>query len=152
MANISTMFKGIIHGKTIELESEPGMEEGQEVSVEIRPIATKAPQGELWVPPWWLALLDIDPAVRPGKFVIKGTHLLADALVEELEAGHTEQKLLEAHPEVTPKDVAAVREYSKVPIEMRRCFGAWADESDELDEYLEWTRQHRKVGRRGIDD
>ncbi len=41
MANSSAMLRGIIHGKTIELESESGLKDGQEVSVEIRPIAGK---------------------------------------------------------------------------------------------------------------
>ncbi len=32
------ILKGIIHGKTIELEQEPGLAEGQEVTVSLRPI------------------------------------------------------------------------------------------------------------------
>ena len=94
----------------------------------------------------------MDPTVRRGKFVVKGTRLLADNLVEQLEAGRTERELVQAHPELTPTAMAALREYAKVPIEMRRSFGAWAEESDELDEYLEWTRQQRNVCRRGIED
>jgi uncharacterized protein (DUF433 family) len=152
MTNTSTMLKGVIHGKTIELEREPGLEDGQEVSVEIRPIPSKVPQPEPSEPPWWLAQLDVDPAVRRGKFIVKGTSLLADTLVEQLEAGRNDQELLQAHPELTPTAVAALREYAKVPIEMRRSFGAWAEESEELDEYLAWTRQHRKVSRRRIED
>lgn len=32
---------------------------------------------------------------------------------------------------------------------LRRAFGAWAQEGEELDRFLEWNRQHRKVqGRR----
>jgi hypothetical protein len=30
---------------------------------------------------------------------------------------------------------------------LRRAFGAWADDAAELDEYLEWNRQQRKIGR-----
>jgi len=30
---------------------------------------------------------------------------------------------------------------------LRRSFGAWADEAEELDRYLEWNRQQRKIGR-----
>ena len=30
---------------------------------------------------------------------------------------------------------------------LRRSFGAWAEDAEELDKYLEWTRQQRKVGR-----
>jgi uncharacterized protein (DUF433 family) len=152
MANSFAMLRGIIHGKTIELEKEPGLEDGQEVSVEIRPIMREATQPEQPAPPWWLEQLDVDPTVRRGKFVVKGTSLLADTLVEQLEAGRPERELLQAHPELTPTAMAALREYAKVPIEMRRSFGAWAEEAEELDQYLEWTRQHRKVSRRRIED
>jgi len=152
MTNSSAMLKGIIHGKTIELEREPGLEDGQEVSVEIRPIMKEATQREQPAPPWWLEQLDVDPTVRRGKFVVKGTSLLADTLVEQLEAGRSERELLQAHPELTSTAVAALREYAKLPIEMRRSFGAWAEDSEELDQYLEWTRQNRKVSRRRIED
>jgi uncharacterized protein (DUF433 family) len=143
---------GVIHGKTIELETEPGLDDGQAVSVEIRPIMRIETQPNQPTPPWWMEQLDVDPSVRRGKFVVKGTRLLADTLVDQLEAGNTDLELLQAHPELTPTDVAALREYAKVPIEMRRSFGAWAEESEELDEYLEWTRQHRKVSRRRIEE
>ena len=143
---------GVIHGKTIELDREPGLDDGQEVSVEIRPIVREATQTDQPAPPWWLEQLDVDPTVRRGKFVVKGTTLLADALVDQLDIGKTDSELLRAHPELTPTAVAALREYAKLPIEMRRSFGAWAEDSEELDEYLEWTRQHRKVSRRSIED
>jgi uncharacterized protein (DUF433 family) len=143
---------GVIHGKTIELDRELGLDDGQEVSVEIRPITREATQTDQPAPPWWLEQLEVDPTVRRGKFVVKGTALLADALVDQLEVGKTDSELLQAHPELTPTAVAALREYAKLPIEMRRSFGAWADDSEELDEYLEWTRQHRKVSRRSIED
>ena len=32
---------------------------------------------------------------------------------------------------------------------LRRAFGAWSDDAEELDRYLEWNRQQRKVGRPG---
>jgi uncharacterized protein (DUF433 family) len=152
MANSSAMLRGIIHGKTIELESEPGLEDGQEVSVEIRAITRETAQPEQPTQHSWLEQFDVDPTIRRGKFVVKGTSLLVDTLVEQLEAGETEQELVRAHPELTTTAVAAVREYFKLPVEMRRSFGAWAEESEELDEYLEWTRQHRKVSRRRMND
>jgi hypothetical protein len=34
---------------------------------------------------------------------------------------------------------------------LRRAFGAWTDASEELDRYLEWNRQQRKVGRPEIE-
>jgi len=136
---------GVIHGKTIVLDREPGLDDGQEVSVEIRPIMRGATQTDQPAPAWWLEQLAVDPTVRRGKFVVTGTTLLADALVDQLDAGKTDSELLQAHPELTPTAVAAVREYAKLPIEMRRSFGAWAEDSEELDEYLEWTRQHRNL-------
>jgi hypothetical protein len=32
---------------------------------------------------------------------------------------------------------------------LRRSAGAWADDADELDQYLAWNRQQRKLGRAG---
>jgi hypothetical protein len=35
---------------------------------------------------------------------------------------------------------------------IRRAFGAWAEGAEDLDKFLEWNREQRKVGRRRIDD
>ena len=67
-------------------------------------------------------------------------------------AGRSDQELREAHPDLTPEDLAAVREYAKLPVEMRRCFGAGAEDAEELDKYLEWCRQQRKISWRRIED
>jgi len=40
----STIFKGVVHGKTIELDQEPGLPEGQEVEVQVKLI----PAGRKW--------------------------------------------------------------------------------------------------------
>jgi uncharacterized protein (DUF433 family) len=145
------ILQGIIHGKTIELEQAPGLPDGQPVSVEIRPLSRPEDPLETTIP-WWLAHLAVDPKVRPGKFVIRGTHLLADTLVEQLTAGCSEQELLRTYPELTSQDVAAVRAYAQLPQAMRRSFGAWAEDAAELDQYLEWTRHQRKVPQRRIED
>lgn len=76
-------FKGVIHGKTIELENDLGLPDGQQVSVTIEP--------------------------------------------------------------VSPRGLDATREG------LRRAFGAWADDADDLDRYLEWNRQQRKIGRPEIE-
>lgn len=34
---------------------------------------------------------------------------------------------------------------------LRDAFGAWADDAEGLDEYLEWSRQQRKIGRPEIE-
>jgi hypothetical protein len=74
--------------------------------------------------------------------------LLADDLVAQMDAGRTEDELLRAHPERTPPDVAAVREYAKVPAGLRQLAGAWAEDAEELDQYLEWNRRQKQLGRR----
>jgi uncharacterized protein (DUF433 family) len=133
----------VIHGKTIELEREPGLTDGQRISVEVRPLDE---------PPAWLERFVVDPAIRPGKFAIKGTQLLVDDLVLLVEQGRTDEELRQAHPELATADVDAVRNYARVPEAMRRSFGGWAEDAVELDKYLEWTRQQRKVRRREIEE
>jgi uncharacterized protein (DUF433 family) len=147
-----TTIQGVIHGKTIELEREAGLPDGQAVSVNICPIAAAVVEANASPPPWWLEHLEVEPSVRPGKFVIKGTDVLADTLVDQLNAGQSEERLLQAHPHLSAQDLAAVREYGRLPLEMRRLFGAWAENSEELDSYLEWNRQQRKISRRRIED
>lgn len=143
-----TSLRGVVHGRTIELAQEPGLPDGQVVSVEIEPVAerppTASPSAEA-PPPWWLGRLEVNPVVVPGRLVIKGTRLPAEALVALLEGGRTEQEVLGAHPELTVEDIAAVREYAKVSPGLRRSFGAWAEDAEEFDNYLEWNRQQRKV-------
>ena len=34
---------------------------------------------------------------------------------------------------------------------LRRAAGAWAEDAEELDEFLEWNRQQRKIGRRELE-
>jgi hypothetical protein len=48
--------------------------------------------------------------------------------------------------------VQALRHYARLPIGLRRSFGAWADETEELDKYLEWNRQQRNINRPEIED
>ena len=35
---------------------------------------------------------------------------------------------------------------------LRRAFGTWAGDAEDLDKFLEWNREQRKVGRRSIDE
>ncbi len=140
-------LRGVIHGKMIELTHDPGLPEGLPVEVTID--TTPAPPPAL---PWWLERLDVDPTVKVGKYVIKGTRLLGDALVEETETGRSDQELLQLHPELRPEDVAVVREYAKVPLGLRRSFGACAEEAEELDKFLEETYRLRRAPRRRIEE
>jgi hypothetical protein len=79
--------------------------------------------------------------------VIKGTRLLVDDMVKSATAGRTDLELRQLHPELTPADVEAVRNNARVPEGLRRSFGEWAADAEDLDEYLEWARQQRKVQR-----
>jgi uncharacterized protein (DUF433 family) len=147
---MKTALKGVLHGKTIELDQAPDFPDGQEVTVEITPIPPKDRQTST-SPPWWLEYFEVNPAVAVGKLLVKGTQHQAEPLVALLEDGTTEMELLQQYPPLTPADLAALREYAKVPLGLRRSLGAWADESAELDDYLEWNRQRRKLGRREIE-
>lgn len=37
MSGATTVYKGVVHGKTIELDQEPGLPEGQSVTVTVEP-------------------------------------------------------------------------------------------------------------------
>jgi hypothetical protein len=82
---MSKTIHGRAHGKTIELDEDLGVPDGQEVRVTVEPL----PAGE----------------------------------ASQLPAGEG----------------------------LRRAFGAWASDADELDAFLEWNREQRKLGRKGIE-
>ena len=142
MSNSVSTLWGVIHGKTIELEQEPGLPDGQRVSVQVRP---EEP------PPKWLERFTVDPAIAVGKLVIVGTRLFANDLVRLVEEGRSDEDLRRLHPELTAEDLDAVRRYAKVPAGLRESFGGWAENAEELDKYLEWTREHRHASRREIE-
>ena len=53
---------------------------------------------------------------------------------------------------VEPATAGPGSEHRLAPGEgIRRSAGGWAEDAEELDEYLEWNRQQRKVGRRELD-
>ena len=138
-----TAFQGVVHGKTIELEQELGLAEGQRVAVAVRIVDE---------PPAWLGRLVVDPAVNPGTLVIQGTRLLVDDLVRLAEEHRNDRELSQLHPELTPADLEAIRQYARVPAGLRQSFGGWAEDAEELDEYLKWTRQQRKTRRREVEE
>jgi len=78
--------------------------------------------------------------------------VLADTLIEAFDGGRSGPELLSQYPELTQEDLDAIREYAKVPLAMRRSFGAWADEADDLDAYLELTRRDREASARRAED
>jgi len=100
----------------------------------------------------WCERIVFDSSVSSTEKVVKGTPLLAEALVVEMQQGKTDAELLKAHPNLKAEDVAALRNYARWPTGLRQAFGAWADEAAELDKYLAWTRQNRKLRRREIEE
>ena len=151
----STIVKGVVHGKTIELDREPGLPDGVAVTVAIQQDSmppSGSPQEPLPRVETWSHRIVFDSRVSPTEKVVKGTHLLAETLVAELAEGNSDTEILQAHPELTAEDVAALRNYARVPLGLRRSFGAWADEAEELDKFLEELRGLRKLSRRGIEE
>jgi hypothetical protein len=77
---------------------------------------------------------------------------LLDDLVILLEQGRSEDERRQLHPELSAADVDAVRNYARAPEGLRQSFSGWAEDAEELDQYLDWTRQQRKVQRREIQE
>lgn len=151
---MKTGLKGVVHGRLIELEDEPGLPDGQLVSIDLRPLEELPnPQGAAAIPgvETWMDRLVYDSAIDPLERIVKGTRLQVEILVAELEGGHSDQEIMKAHPELTLEDVHALHNYARCPVGLRRSFGAWAEDAYELDKYLEWNRQQRKISRREIE-
>ncbi len=106
MIQSSTPLRGVVRGRTIELETEPGLPDGQNVAVTVQAV------GALFVPPNIATSTD---ALRRW--------CQARAEVENLPPGEG----------------------------LRRSFGTWAEDTEELDTYLAANRRSRKLGRPGID-
>jgi uncharacterized protein (DUF433 family) len=150
-----TMIHGVIHGRTIELQDEPGLPDGQPVAVTIQPIEQSAAAvrpDDIPGVETWMDRLVFDSMVHPTERIVKGTRLEVEALVAEMEQGRTDAEMLQAHAELAKEDLAALRNYARWPVGLRRSCGGWSEDAAELDQYLEWTRQHRKISRREIED
>jgi len=85
MNETPTVWKGIVHGKTIELEQEPGLPEGQAVRVTVQPLS---PEGR---------------RLPPGEVIRRSTGGWAEdaeALDEYLELVRQQRKV--SRPEIEP--------------------------------------------------
>lgn len=138
MSQTKTVFNGVVHGRIIELEDESGLPDGQPVRVEI--VLSEERAG------WWKRFV-MDPSVASGKLIVKGTRLIADELVQRVVEGLSDEELIRQYAELSAEDVAAIREYARVPAGLRQSFGAWEDDPEGLEEYLEWNRRQRKQNR-----
>lgn len=177
MANHKAVFRGIVHGNTIQFEEELGLPDGHEVTVTVQPPDLpwkRLPPGEgirrsagAWaedcgtrpiLPPEgaenlpgvksWADRLVFDSSVSPTERIVKGTNLAAEALVAEIEQGRDDHEMLDAHPELSIEDLRALRAYALVPLGFRRSFGAWAEDGDELDRYIQTVYERRRVVQR----
>jgi uncharacterized protein (DUF433 family) len=137
-------IQGVVHGNTIELSEPPGLPDGQRVVVQLQPAEEP--------PPKWLEHLTVDPTIAPAKIIVKGTRLLAQDMAKLIEEGRSDDELQRLHPELTADDIKALHEYVKVPGTLRGLFGAWADEAEELDKFLEEMRRLRRMPRRDLDE
>lgn len=135
---------GVLRGKTIELSEAPALPDGQRVVVQVEPAQEPLPE--------WLEHFTVDPAIAPAKIIVKGTRLLAQDMAKLIEDGRDDEELRRLHPELTDGDIAALHEYVKVPSTLRGLFGAWADEAEELDAFLEEMRRLRRMPRRSRDE
>ena len=79
-----TVLSGVIRGRTIELEQEPKLPDGQRVSVQVQP---EDP------PPKWLERFTVNPSIALGKLLVKGTRLHVGDLVELVEQGRNDEDL-----------------------------------------------------------
>lgn len=177
MSNPRAVFRGIVHGNTIRFEDELGLPDGQEVTVTVLPpeipwkrlppgegirrsagawaedCGTRpvpAPEGAENLPgvESWADRLVFDSSVSPTERIVKGTSLAAEALVAEIEQGRGDDELLGAHPELSIDDLKALHAYTRVPVGFRRSFGAWAEDGDELDRYIQSVYERRRVVQR----
>lgn len=102
MENPSPVLKGVIHGKVIELDREPGLPDGQPVCVTVEPVAGLP---------------------RPRTF-----------LSEEMR--HRWEEAWSQVQDLPPGEGLV------------QSFGAWADDAEEVDRFLEWNRAQRRLERR----
>jgi hypothetical protein len=107
MNRSNTPLRGVVHGKTIELETEPGLPDGQKVVITMEMVGEST-------------------AMRPPA-------------VPETEAQRRWREAKAEAAKLAPGEG------------LRRSFGGWAEDAEELDEYLEWNRQQRKIGRPEIE-
>ena len=98
---------------------------------------------------WWDRLV-VDAAVSPPQPVIKGTPIFAEDLVRMLDEGLSGEHLLRTYPNLTPDDIQAVRHFARVPTGLRQAFGAWAEDANELDEFLRVNREDRQIARHDV--
>lgn len=56
--------------------------------------------------------IESDPKIMLGKPVIKGTRIPVELILRKLSEGANKEDLIEAYPNITPKDIQAVLAYA----------------------------------------
>jgi hypothetical protein len=104
MTSTPSTLKGVVRGRVIELEREPGLPDGQEVRVTIESVL--------------------------------GPSLASSPIFPSDEARARWDEAWNDVKDLTPGEG------------LRRAFGAWAEDAEEVDKFLEWNRTQRKLERR----
>ena len=60
----------------------------------------------------WREHVTVDPAVCHGKACVRGTRIMASAVLDNLAAGVTVEELLESYPTLSPEAVRGVIAYA----------------------------------------
>lgn len=68
--------------------------------------------------------IEINPGIMLGKPVIKGTRITVELIVEELASGYTTSQILEAHPNLTEKDILAALQYASAIMKNEKIYTA----------------------------
>lgn len=56
--------------------------------------------------------IEINPAVRSGKPVVRGTRIMVRNILGMVAGGYTTERVLESYPELTRDDVVSALEYA----------------------------------------
>ena len=70
------------------------------------------------------AHIEINRAVMLGKPVIKGTRITIESILDELASGYSTEQVLQAHPNLTEKDVLAALHYASSIIRNEKIYTA----------------------------
>jgi uncharacterized protein (DUF433 family) len=63
-----------------------------------------------------------DPLVCSGKPVIRGTRVMVRNILGMVAGGYTPERIVQAYPELSPKDVSAALEYAAAVVDEEQLF------------------------------
>ncbi|MGA2543341.1 MAG: DUF433 domain-containing protein [Verrucomicrobiota bacterium] len=63
-----------------------------------------------------------DPLVCSGKPVIRGTRIMVRNILGMVAGGYTSERIVQAHPELSPEDVSAALEYAAAVVNEEQVF------------------------------